>query len=111
MQGGKIRHLGLASAFDTILISEAEGVKKPDPEIFRRAVARLGVSPADAVYIGDKPDTDVRGAKSAGLRAIWRPQEEGAVIAEADAVIDQIGEVLEVVRGWWAEPASLTVNS
>ena len=104
MQGGKISHLGLAPAFDTILISGAEGVKKPDPQIFLRAVARLGVDPAEAVHVGDNPVADVGGAKTAGLRAIWRRDGPDAEMPEADAVIDQIGEVLEIVRGWWMEP-------
>ena len=49
MQSGKLRCLFPASTFDVVLISEGEGVHKPDPEIFRRALARLEADPARAV--------------------------------------------------------------
>ena len=61
--------VGLGHAFDLVIDSALEGVRKPDPEIFRRACARLGVAPADALYAGDIPEVDVRGALAAGLQA------------------------------------------
>lgn len=42
-----IRHSNLAPYFDTICLSFDEGVKKPDPEIYRRCMERLGVLPCD----------------------------------------------------------------
>lgn len=60
---------GLGSAFDTVLDSALEAVRKPDPEIFWRACRRLEVAPDDALYAGDIPEVDVRGARAAGLRA------------------------------------------
>ncbi|HLL26165.1 MAG TPA: HAD family phosphatase [Xanthobacteraceae bacterium] len=42
------------------------GAKKPDPEVYRRLVARHGVEPASAMMIDDKPE-NVEGAKAAGL--------------------------------------------
>lgn len=68
----KIRQLGLAPLLDEIVISEREGLHKPDPLIFERALQRLGVPPAEAWFVGDHPDTDIRGAFEAGLKAIWR---------------------------------------
>jgi HAD superfamily hydrolase (TIGR01549 family) len=61
--------LGLGRAFDLVIDSALEGVRKPDPEIFHRACARLGVAPGDALYAGDIPEIDVRGALGAGLQA------------------------------------------
>ncbi|MBX3275951.1 MAG: HAD family hydrolase [Sandaracinaceae bacterium] len=61
--------VGLGDAFDVIVDSAIEGVHKPDPEIFRRALARLGVAPARALYAGDLPAVDVDGALGAGLHA------------------------------------------
>ena len=43
VQQAKIEQLGLSALVDAVLISEREGVRKPNPEIFYRAVARLGV--------------------------------------------------------------------
>jgi FMN phosphatase YigB (HAD superfamily) len=66
MQRRKIECLGIGRWFEVILISGAEGVCKPDKEIFERAVHRLGVSPAVAVFEGDHPDSDVRGCQGSG---------------------------------------------
>ena len=74
-QQPKIDGLGIARYFDTILISEAEGVAKPDAEIFRRATDNLSVAPDQAVMIGDNSEADIRGAKSCGMKAIWKRDE------------------------------------
>ena len=71
-QRRKIDALGLSSSFDAILISEVEGVRKPDPEIFGRALARCGVDASAALYVGDHPDVDIGGALGAGLHAVWK---------------------------------------
>jgi putative hydrolase of the HAD superfamily len=44
-----------------------EGVEKPDPEIFRIALARAGVEAGGAVYVGDHPFFDVQAAREAGM--------------------------------------------
>lgn len=62
--------LGLGTRLSFVLDSTLEGVSKPDPEIFRRALTRLGVAPHEAVYAGDIPDVDVAGARAAGMHAV-----------------------------------------
>ncbi|GAB4208009.1 MAG: hypothetical protein OHK0013_26060 [Sandaracinaceae bacterium] len=62
--------LGLGDAFEAVVDSHFEGVRKPDPEIFRRALSRLGVPAARAVYLGDIPGVDVDGAHAAGMKAV-----------------------------------------
>jgi putative hydrolase of the HAD superfamily len=59
----------LAREFQCTLFSFAEGVAKPDPEIFRRATHWLGVDPARALFVGDGGDNELAGAEGAGLRA------------------------------------------
>ena len=49
MQNRKLECLALSTRFDTMLISDAEGISKPDPRIFHRALERLNASPAHAV--------------------------------------------------------------
>jgi putative hydrolase of the HAD superfamily len=71
-QQRKLASLGIASWFDAILISEAEGIRKPDPEIFRRALHRCGIEAGDSIFVGDHPETDVLGALRAGLGAVWK---------------------------------------
>ena len=97
-QQPKIDGLGIASYFHTILISEAEGVRKPDREIFRRATDTLGVSAEEAVMVGDNPETDIGGAKSFGMKAIWKRDESWEPPAVVDAVINELGELPQVIR-------------
>jgi len=62
--------LGLASRFQTLAVSAIEETGKPDPEIFHRACARLNVTPAEALHVGDSLAEDYEGARSAGLAAL-----------------------------------------
>ncbi|GJM41861.1 MAG: haloacid dehalogenase [Ardenticatenaceae bacterium] len=59
----------IADAFDEIIISCEEKVIKPDPEIFQRALQRLGRTPAEAVFIDDFAH-NVQAAQAVGLTAI-----------------------------------------
>jgi HAD superfamily hydrolase (TIGR01549 family) len=70
-QRGALRALGVEPEFAVIVVSGEVGLAKPDPAIFRFALDRLGVSPAKAWHIGDNLTTDVAGAQSAGLTAVW----------------------------------------
>jgi putative hydrolase of the HAD superfamily len=58
-------------AWLTVLVtSQDAGAGKPRPEIFRYALERAGVKPAEALYIGDQYQVDVVGARGAGMKAI-----------------------------------------
>jgi len=94
MQSRKLESLALPILFDTILISDVEGVSKPDPRIFHRALERLATNPAQAVFVGDHPDVDVAGARAAGMQAIWRRDPHVTCVVEADGVIDELGDLL-----------------
>jgi putative hydrolase of the HAD superfamily len=61
--------LGVTQRVDAIVHSSLAGSAKPDPAIFRAALARLGVAPADALHVGDEALDDVAGARGAGLHA------------------------------------------
>jgi putative hydrolase of the HAD superfamily len=97
MQSRKLKSLALAPMFDTILISDAEGVSKPDPQIFHRALERLGAKPGHSVFVGDNPDVDVAGARAAGMRAVWRRAPGVSPAVTADAVIEQLGDLLTLL--------------
>lgn len=55
--------------FDVIVFSAEEGVQKPNPEIFERALSRLGVAAEEAIFVDDLPH-NVKGARSLGIHAI-----------------------------------------
>jgi len=66
----KLERLGLAAHFDQILDSHEEGVEKPDPRLFERALVRSGASRATTLPAGDLYEVDVVGARAAGLPAV-----------------------------------------
>lgn len=63
-----VDRLGLAAFFDAFAFSCDEGRTKPDPEIYRRALARLGVEPSEALFVGDSIPNDVRAPAALGMR-------------------------------------------
>ena len=70
-QRQKIAACGFGPLLDTVVISEEAGVTKPDPRIFEIALERLGRSEAETVMLGDGWNTDIEGARAAGIRPIW----------------------------------------
>lgn len=95
-QDAKISGLGLAPLMDVILISEREGVSKPDQAIFQRALDRLGVHPGAAWFVGDHPEFDVRGAAEAGLTAVW-VRSWATAAPQATYTISTLSELLPLL--------------
>ncbi|HLB44010.1 MAG TPA: HAD family hydrolase, partial [Candidatus Limnocylindrales bacterium] len=94
MQDRKIDRLDVRRFFDVILISEAVGIRKPDPRIFAAALDALGgIAPAAAAYVGDNPEPDVGGARRSGLVAIWKRDAFWPEPADADWTIDDLAEL------------------
>lgn len=71
VQQGKIRQLGILEYFDSIVISEEVGVKKPDPKIYMRALDLLNVLPSETWFVGDHPHNDIIGAAQCGIKPVW----------------------------------------
>jgi putative hydrolase of the HAD superfamily len=89
--------LGLATQFEVIVHSAGAGAAKPDPRPFQIALARLSLTPAECVHVGDDPVNDGEGATAAGLRAILvdRTGEGGPgrrvrSLAEVPALLEQL---------------------
>ncbi|XP_072209092.1 haloacid dehalogenase-like hydrolase domain-containing protein 3 [Excalfactoria chinensis] len=60
---------GLRHHFHFVLTSEAAGVAKPDPEIFRTALRLGGALPEQAAHVGDDYSRDYRAAREAGMHS------------------------------------------
>ncbi|MER2006476.1 MAG: HAD-IA family hydrolase [Psychrobacillus sp.] len=91
-QMDNIVSLGIRPYFKTILISEWEDMKKPDPRIFEKALRQLNVNAEEAVYIGDHPINDIIAAKNVGLHTIWK-RDIYWPDANADYTIDNLDEI------------------
>ncbi len=71
------QRFALERMFPVLICSAELGIEKPDPWIFRIACRAAGVSPRQAVHIGDDPRCDVDGANRAGLVGLLHDDEEG----------------------------------
>ncbi len=62
---------GLDGVFCAVVFSQDHGIEKPDAELFRIALGRLGCAAGDVVHVGDSLENDVAGATGAGIRSVW----------------------------------------
>jgi putative hydrolase of the HAD superfamily len=90
IQHRKLRRLGIAHYMDAIVTSEEAGVEKPDERMFLMILEKLGVSPSEALYIGDSFKKDVCGAEAIGMDALWYHGKE-----EDSHTVRSFYEVLE----------------
>jgi 2-haloalkanoic acid dehalogenase type II len=96
LQRLKLRRIGIESEVDAVAVSEEIDAWKPDPEAYKRAVALLGLEPAEVAMVGDHVENDVAGALAAGLAAaVWverAPGElpEGAHLAKELAEVPRL---------------------
>lgn len=85
---------GLGVHLELVVDSHYEGIEKPDPAIFERALARMGVRAERAVYVGDIYSIDVVGARAAGLSPILI--DSVGAYPDADCPrIARLGELLD----------------
>lgn len=104
----RLEEFGLRDPFDVLAFSSEVGWRKPHPAIFQFALDQLGVSPANAVFVGDRVYEDVGGALRAGLRPVlshqFRQEDPPAgipVIRGLDELLD-----LEAVLGKVSAPCA-----
>jgi len=55
--------------FTSIITSELEGVRKPDPQFFNIAIESVGVKPSEILYVGDSIKLDLEPGINAGMNA------------------------------------------
>jgi putative hydrolase of the HAD superfamily len=72
-------------------------VKKPDHEIFHRALRTLNVRAQDAVFVGDNPEADIHAAKAVGLKAVWMEDPYWPAPRDADATISELCALPETI--------------
>jgi HAD superfamily hydrolase (TIGR01549 family) len=87
---------GIAALFDTIVISDEVGWRKPKPVIFETALARLGLRPAEALFVGDRADIDVLGARGVGMPSVWINREAAGLPESIPAPDFEIRDLKEL---------------
>jgi putative hydrolase of the HAD superfamily len=93
-----VQRFGIAPYFDFILTSAACSYRKPHPRIFELAIANWYFLPSETVMVGDNLDADIRGAKNAGLYAVWisrraGPSSEDQPRVQPDATVSTLAEL------------------
>jgi 2-haloalkanoic acid dehalogenase type II len=66
-----LSRIGLDHLFRATVSAHVHGTGKPDPRIFHIACRELGCAPQEVVHLGDDAELDVRGARAAGMHAVW----------------------------------------
>ena len=67
----ELNHLGLAPYFDGIYISSDYGCRKPDIRFFNALIQERKLDIGNCLMIGNDLDTDIAGAKNAGLDTLY----------------------------------------
>jgi putative hydrolase of the HAD superfamily len=98
-----LRRIELVEYFDVIVTSVDIGHDKPEEEIFRTALRRLGVKPAEAVMVGNRIKTDILGANRLGITTVhfkWNdryPEEVESPLEKPDYAINSFGDLLNIL--------------
>ena len=89
---------GIAGYFQVLTFSDEEELAKPSPEIFLKTLSALEAPPEASLHIGDRPETDILGAKGVGMKAvIIGPAPLDGTQAQPDARIHRLDELSGVI--------------
>jgi HAD superfamily hydrolase (TIGR01549 family) len=93
--------------FDPIIVSAAVGVRKPNPEIFKRVLNAWQLKPDECVMVGDTLGADILGAQLTGLHNVWLTAQAdhpanhahaGNIVPEAE--IASLAELPDLIESW-----------
>lgn len=97
-----LKRYGIERYFSPVVLSSAFGGRKPDPSIFYHAARLVNLPTGSMIYVGDKINRDILGAKRSGFRLavkIHHPFDDGEADlgATPDAVINDMRELLPIL--------------
>lgn len=75
-----------AELFDVVVLGAVLGVRKPDPEVFRRVAGLLGLAPHECVVVDDL-ERNIRGARAAGAVAVHH-HDADSTVAEVEILLE-----------------------
>jgi putative hydrolase of the HAD superfamily len=97
----ELRAAGLGGYFASVVISGDYGYRKPDPRLFRAALAALQVRPEEAIFVGNDRFRDVFGARQVGMKTILfcpHGNPGGSPEVEPDYIIYQYAELPRAIE-------------
>lgn len=86
---------GLAPLLDAVVTSAAVGAAKPDPAIFRHALALAGAVPERAMHVGDSLAEDVEGARACGIEAVLLVRDRPPGVPPGVRVITSLAQLFD----------------
>jgi FMN phosphatase YigB (HAD superfamily) len=99
-----LERFALLPHLEHLVFSADVSAWKPGEQIFALGLEALGLTPDEAVYVGDTLYFDVWGAQGAGLRAVWIEQPHrwlpDGLEVTPDATIRTLSELPQLVRRW-----------
>jgi putative hydrolase of the HAD superfamily len=95
----RLCQLELQHSFDPVVTFDDSGARKPDPQPFRIALDRMGLTPSEVLMIGDWPERDMVGAARLGIRTVHARYGDtfGTVESGADFEVASARQLLEIV--------------
>jgi putative hydrolase of the HAD superfamily len=96
----RLCYLNFHHLFDAVVTFEDTGMRKPNPEPFRKILERLQIRPSEAVMVGDWAERDVVGAAQVGMKTIFARYGNtfGTDVSNADYDVDDISQVIDIVK-------------
>ena len=82
----ELEQTGLLKYFDGIMISSQARVCKPEKRFFDALLTKYGLDPTECLMIGNDKNTDMQGAKNAGIDGLYIHQEISAPVESEDEI-------------------------
>ncbi len=94
--------IGITHLFQKIIYASLEQPAKPHPYMFEQTCEAFEINPEELLHVGDNPETDIEGARRAGVKTVWInrlceiwPSE----ICRADYEVENLYELIELISG------------
>ena len=98
LKAQRINKLSFRDFFSVVIVAGEDTPElKPNPTPFLKASERLGITNQSSVFVGDKPFTDIAGAKAAGMKTIHVRRREWNSNVEADVTIESLTDLVGIL--------------
>jgi putative hydrolase of the HAD superfamily len=96
----RLSYLNFHHLFDAVVTFDDTGMRKPNPEPFRKILEMLQIEPGEALMVGDWAERDVLGAAQVGMKTVFARYGNtfGTEISNANYDIDDITQVIDIVK-------------
>jgi HAD superfamily hydrolase (TIGR02253 family) len=96
----RLCYLNFHHLFDAVVTFDDTGMRKPNPEPFRKVLEMLQIEPGEALMVGDWAERDVLGAAQVGMKTVFARYGNtfGTEISHANYDIDDITQLIDIVK-------------